>query len=245
MDKRNSVRGISVKPFLTFLIALGLVACGTDGTSVLTGKSRPSISPSQVILYLTPPVQYESIGLVSAKSGKHGSDQGKMDDAVEELKKQAADVGANGVVIQQTGESASGATGVVVQAGDVPLFFSNEHHRETINGMAIYVSPSDDGTVTLSGSSNLKSMSASAESGDPGSQYTLGMLYMQGTGTPQDYVEALKWLILAKAGANVKSDTYKSASTSIDKLESEMVPAQIADAQKQASDWYKSHTVTP
>jgi hypothetical protein len=232
-----------MKPFFPFLLALGLVACGTDGTSVLTGKSRPSIAPSQVVLYLTPPAQYEAIGLVSAKSGKHGSDQGKMDDAVEELKKQAAEVGANGVVIQQTGESTTGAAGVVIQAGDVPLFFSNQHHRETINGTAIYVSPSDDVTDTLLGSTDIKSVSASAESGDPSSKYTLGMLYMQGTGIPQDYVEALKWLILAKASADVKSDIYKSASTGIDKLETEMVPAQIADAQKQASEWYKSHTV--
>lgn len=233
-----------MKLSLISLVAFGLVACGTDGTSVLTGQSRPSTDPSQVVLYLTPPAKYETIGLVTAKSGKHGSDQGKMNDAVQKLKEEAAEVGANGVVIQGTGESTSSTTGVVVQAGDVPFIFSTQHHRETINGTAIFVAPTDaESAINLSAPGvDYKSASVAAQGGDSTSQYDLGLLYMDGTGVPQDYVQALKWLILAKSGADTKSATYKNASSKIGELESKMAPAQIADAQKQASEWFNSHS---
>lgn len=232
-----------MKPFLIFVIALGLVACGTDGTSVLTGQSRPSTDPSQVVLYLTPPAKYETIGLVSAKSGRHGSDQSKMEDAVQKLKEEAADVGANGVVIQGTGEATSGSTGVIIQAGNVPMIFSAQNHRETINGIAIFVptSGADDSADSLT-NVDFKSVSAKAEEGDPSSQCKLGLLYQAGTGTPQDYVQALEWFILAKADADTKSEVYKNASADMEKLESQMTPTQIADAQKSASEWFASHS---
>lgn len=245
-------------PFAIVLACL-LAGCGTDGTMVLTGPSRPSLDPSAVVLYVTPPAHYETIGLVSAKSGTHGGDQGKMQDAVEKLKEEAADAGANGVVIQQTGESTSGTTGVVVQAGDVPMFFSSAHHRETINGIAIYVADSGESSqpaaAPASGAAptqahtsepaidtDFKSVSAAAETGNPANQYNLGMLYMQGTGTPQNFVAALKWLILAKSGSGIKTDTYLAASTAIEKLEAEMTPTEIAQAQTDASSWFKAHT---
>ena len=38
---------------------------------------------------------------------------------------------------------------------------------------------------------------SAAEQGDVKSQYTLGVMYMEGQGAPQDYAEALKWFRLA------------------------------------------------
>jgi len=177
---------------------------------------------------------------------------------VEKLKEEAAEAGANGVVIQQTGEASSGTTGIVLQAGDVPLFISKEHHRETINGIAIYVADTSEGgqaaAAPASGASpsqaqvsdpaidtDFKSVSVAAETGNPASQYNLGMLYMQGTGTPQDFVAALMWLILSKAGSGVKTDTYQAAGKAINRLEQEMTPTEVAQAQSEASAWFKLH----
>jgi TPR repeat protein len=231
--------------------ALLLAACGTDGTSVVTGISRPSIDPSLVVLYLSPPTQYETIGLVSGESGKHGSDESKMNDAVQKLKEEAADAGANGVVIQNATEEASGSTGVVVPAGNLGLFVSNEHHREIVRGIAIYVSdvspPSLPAATKAPGSNSaistdFKAVSANAEEGDPAAQYNLGILYMQGIGTPQNYIEALKWLILVKATAEVNSNIYRRADSSVSTLESQMTSADVAQAQSEASVWFKAHS---
>lgn len=225
-----------------YLCALALVGCGTDGTSVVTGPSRPKVDPSVVQLYLSMPRSAETIGLVSAKSGKHGSDQSKMDDALEKLKEEAGDAGANGIVIQQTGESDAGSAGVAMPVGNTAVFFSNQQHRETINGIAIYVSNAQSSSVGNSTASmDFDSASAGAQKGDSASQYTLGLLYMQGTGIPQDFTEALKWLILAKADSDPNGELNKNASSYMDKLESQMTPAQIAQAQQEASEWFKAH----
>lgn len=233
-----------MKTHLVCLTPLILAACGTDGTSVTTGTTRPSIDKSEVVLYLTAPAKYETIGLVTAKSGKHGSDQSKMEDAVEKLKEEAADVGANGVVIHQTGESTSSSVGVVVPAGNVGLVVSHQKYRETVNGIAIYVPPESTENTFPAKPGDFEVISAAAEGGDAQSQYQLGVLYMEGTGVPQNYVEAAKWLILAKAGADTNSDTYNSASTSVDKLESRMTPSEIEQAQQAASTWFAAHSKT-
>ncbi|HEY1773840.1 MAG TPA: hypothetical protein VGH91_11690 [Gammaproteobacteria bacterium] len=233
-----------MKTRLIYLGLLALAACGTDGTSVTTGTTRPSIDKSQVVLYLTPPAKYETIGLVTAKSGNHGSDQSKMDDAVDKLKEEAANVGANGILIAGTGEQTSGGSGVVVPAGNNALIFTSEHHRETINGTAIYVPTENVDQAVLLQPGDLSRITTDAESGDAAAQYKLGMLYMQGTGVPQNYVEAAKWLILAKADASPDSGTYRSASGDVDSLESRMTSSQIEQAQQAASAWFQAHTKT-
>ena len=231
-----------MKRLLMYLCVFVLVGCGTDGTSVVTGPSRPRVDPSLVQLYLTMPANAETVGLVSAKSGKHGGDQSKMDDALEKLKEEAGDAGANGIVIQQTGESDAGSAGVAMPVGNTAVFFSNQQHRETINGIAVYVTDAQSSPGgNPAASMDFDSASVGAEKGDPTSQYTLGLLYMQGTGVPQDFTEALKWLILAKAASDPKDDLNKKAASDIDKLEAQMTPAQVAQAQQEASAWFKAH----
>ncbi len=70
-----------------------------------------------------------------------------------------------------------------------------------------------------------------AEQGDAISQYTLGVLYANGYGVPQDFVQAHKWYNLAAAnGAEV-------AGLRRDTLAKQMIPAQIAEAQQLAREW--------
>ena len=57
---------------LSFLVAL--LGCAT-GSSIVTGKVRPAISPSEVKIYLDPPSQFETIGIVEASSEVEFSSQ--------------------------------------------------------------------------------------------------------------------------------------------------------------------------
>ncbi len=105
---------------LSFLTVL--FGCAT-GSSIVTGKVRPAISPSEVKIYLDPPSQYETIGLVEASSDVEFSTQAAQDRAINELKAQAAKIGANGVLLLNTGDI-SGEAGT---------------KTKTVNGKAIFV----------------------------------------------------------------------------------------------------------
>lgn len=69
---------------------------------------RPAIDPTEVKIYLNPPSQYETIGRVEASayvSVWPFSQQAAQNRIIEKLKKQAAKVGANGVVLLDTENS--------------------------------------------------------------------------------------------------------------------------------------------
>ena len=124
---------------LSLLILLG--ACAS-GTIILTGHARPPISADSVTLYLTPPAHYEVIGLVSAHDAHGWTDQGRMDKAVAELKEQAADVGANGILVGSAGTGSGGMAGVAVPAGNGgAIFVASDSHDQQISGTAMYVPP--------------------------------------------------------------------------------------------------------
>ena len=86
----------TIKSAIGVLVFLAIAGCA-EGTAVITGQQRPAISPTQVQLYVEPPeTPYEVIALVNASSGNGWTDQQSIDYAVDELKNQAAAVGANG-----------------------------------------------------------------------------------------------------------------------------------------------------
>jgi TPR repeat protein len=70
-----------------------------------------------------------------------------------------------------------------------------------------------------------------AEQGDAAAQYNLGVMYANGEGVPQDYVEAHMWLNLAVAQGN---DDAKAARDIVAKL---MTSEQVAEAQRLAREW--------
>ena len=111
-----------------------LTACAS-GSYILTGQKRDPINPSEVKLYTEAPAQYETIGIVKASSDSGWSQQGDMDLAVEELKNQAALLGANGVILSSTGEVVS--TSVGATSGGVTYVSSSS--AQTISGKAVYV----------------------------------------------------------------------------------------------------------
>jgi hypothetical protein len=109
-------------PSLRFFVALFsislLAGCATT-SHVITGKPRAPIDPSQVRVYSTAPPDYEEIALIDATSRSSGSfgDQKKMDAVIERLKKEAASLGANGVLLQSTGSESGGGVGTGVGTG--------------------------------------------------------------------------------------------------------------------------------
>ena len=125
-----------------------LVACATT-SHVITGKTRTPIDPSQVKVYSTAPPNYEEIAVIDATSRSSFSfgDQEKMDAVIERLKKEAASLGANGVLLQSTGSEYGGGvgtgvgTGVGVGGGGLSIgtgIFTASDNK-TGRGLAIYV----------------------------------------------------------------------------------------------------------
>lgn len=70
-----------------------------------------------------------------------------------------------------------------------------------------------------------------AEQGYANAQFDLGMMYYEGLGVIQDYVEAHKWLNLAA------SNDHPDGAASREHTEKLMTNAQIAEAQRRASEW--------
>src|ERR1700750_1276663 len=99
--------------FLTTVLAATLLAACAS-SHVMIGKARPPISPDQVQVYTRPPtVPYEEIARLDTSSQGSFSftAQGKTDAVINRLKKEAAKLGANGVVLQGIGDQASGSIG--------------------------------------------------------------------------------------------------------------------------------------
>ena len=73
-------------------------------------------------------------------------------------------------------------------------------------------------------------------------QYNLGAMYFQGQGVPQDFVRAHMWVNLAcsnylPAEADLRNESVKFR----DEISVLMPSAQLAEAQKMASEWVTAH----
>ena len=96
-----------IKKFV-FLIVVFLVGC-VPVSHIVVGDAREPIDPSSVKIYLDSPKEYEKIALIDAGSNFAFKDpvilfdwQRKMDKAMERLKIEAAQLGANGILIVNT-----------------------------------------------------------------------------------------------------------------------------------------------
>lgn len=135
------------------LIAVGLVSvtllAGCATSHVMVGNSRPPISPSEVKIYLHPPAKYDEIAILdtSSKGSFSFTSQGKMDVVVERLKEEAAKLGANGILLQSTGDQYAGSVstgvGTATASGNsawgVGTGFSAAAFQKAGSGIAIYV----------------------------------------------------------------------------------------------------------
>ena len=120
---------------LIFLLLILLLTGCASGSSIVVGKVREAIDPQQVKLYLELPNTYETIGIVTASSDAGWTEQGSVDYAVAELKNQAAKLGANGVLIESTGNQ----TSTVVGGYGTGYVYSIPVTEKLVSGKAIYV----------------------------------------------------------------------------------------------------------
>lgn len=123
-----------IKRFLLPFIIVALTACAS-GSHIITGTVRAPIDFKLVKLYADEPEAYETIGIVKASSDAGWTEQGSQDYAVEELKKQAAKIGANGVLLLSSGQATSAIVGTNPNGGSYAIPVS----AQTITGKAIYV----------------------------------------------------------------------------------------------------------
>ena len=135
---------MSLRPTL-LLVALALTACA--GTSkVMLGQARAPVDPSQVRVYTTPPPGSVEIAQLESSSAVGFGTQGQTDAAVARLKREAAALGANGVVLLGVGSSGS-PVGMSVGAGSYGrhsgggLSMGIPTTQKQAAGVAIYVPP--------------------------------------------------------------------------------------------------------
>ena len=123
-----------IKITVISLLILFIAGCAS-GSAIVTGTKRSPIDTSQVKLYLKPPSKYEVIAIVNASSDSGWTEQGSQDYAVEELKNQAAKLGANGILLTTTGEKTSTAVG----GYGTGYFYAIPVTAKTVSGQAIHV----------------------------------------------------------------------------------------------------------
>ena len=99
--------------YISLRILIGLILLFNIGcypvSHIVIGEIKPPISPSQVEILLEYPDEYEIIARIDASSEFALKDpsinltwQSKMDKIIERLKVEAAQLGANGILIENT-----------------------------------------------------------------------------------------------------------------------------------------------
>lgn len=124
---------------ISFLFASVVLLSGCATSSVIVGKVRPAIAVTSVKIYLRAPAKYEEIALLqtSSESSWAFSAQGKMDAVMLNMKEEAAKMGANGVLLTQTGDKSAGAVWISNGMGGGVMAPAGSHKAGT--GTAIFV----------------------------------------------------------------------------------------------------------
>lgn len=121
------------------VVALMLVGCAT-GSALVTGEKREPIDPSLVKVYRNAPdTKFEHIGIVKSEAVEMLSQQEALDRALEELKQQAAKIGANGVILSGMGEKHESYNSYTPSTSGPGFFYSGTDEYQTLQGDAIYI----------------------------------------------------------------------------------------------------------
>ena len=124
-----------------WLILLLIIGC-VPVSHIVVGETREPIHPSNVKIYLDYPEEYEKIALIDAGSDFAFKDpailfdwQKKMDKAMERLKIEAAQLGANGILIVNTDNKIHTSVSSDGQGGSN----TSTHTEKFVKAIAIYV----------------------------------------------------------------------------------------------------------
>lgn len=132
---------LAVKFALIVAISLLTVGCVSTNASMLgsTSTTRPKLKPEQVALYRVAsqvPGQYEEVALLNSAGDSGFTDESTM---FASMKKKAAEIGANGVILDAVSEPSAGAKVAAAIFG-----VSAQRKGKAI---AIYVIPGTTSTV--------------------------------------------------------------------------------------------------
>lgn len=119
---RLDLRGTCILAFAT-----ALVACATS-SEMLTGTPRPPISPAAVRVYTQAPEHFEEIAVLSAsrKSVSSAGGERAIAKMIEAMRTQAAQLGANGLLLEDFSDADPFAIGTAVGS-------QTETHNASIN----------------------------------------------------------------------------------------------------------------
>jgi hypothetical protein len=137
------------RPMIAIAV-LALSACAAPQSVVMTGTARSPISPDQVVILSQPPPVYDDIAILNA-SGKsvNPNSQAAFDKVVQRLKAQAAQLGANAVILQGFSDRQTASIGTGVgstsysshSAVGVGVGGGFGIYSKTAQGHAIYIPP--------------------------------------------------------------------------------------------------------
>jgi len=92
------------------IVVFAISACvTTTATRLGQGRVRPAISPESVVIYLRAadvPGKYEQVALLNSTGNVDYTNEKQMYDS---MRKKAAELGANGVILDATNEPGTGA----------------------------------------------------------------------------------------------------------------------------------------
>ena len=134
-----------MRTLIVSMLALTLAAC--TSSHVLVGTKRAPIDPAQVQVYLDPPANFERVALLEANSNASFTftKQGRTDKVIERLKAEAAQLGANGILLQGIGTEYAGSVGTMsgsaYSGGYSGIGYSAPVTTTAGSAVAIYVSP--------------------------------------------------------------------------------------------------------
>jgi type IV pilus biogenesis protein CpaD/CtpE len=118
-------------------IAISLASCAT-GTELLTDQVYPAIEdPAAVSILIEMPEGAEQIAVLKASSGWESGQRERLEKVVEILKRRAAKVGANAVVL--TGQDTTPWSGYPGSAGNNLPLGGWGTNKESLEGIAIFV----------------------------------------------------------------------------------------------------------
>jgi len=134
---------------LLYVVLALLSACSTSSRQIV-GEKRTPISPEQVTIYREKPANYEQIAFIqaSSKNSLAFGDQAMQNVIIDRLKQEAANLGANGVLLQQTEEEITGSigsgSGISGRNVGIGIGLSFPITNQLTRAVAIYITPLTD-----------------------------------------------------------------------------------------------------
>lgn len=84
---------------LLVVSALAILAGCASTSKIMLGPARPAVAPESVRVYVEPPTRFEEIARLESDSPIGFGTPGQTDSAIARLRREAAALGANGVLL--------------------------------------------------------------------------------------------------------------------------------------------------